>query len=62
VPLLLGASRWWTADSGHDQSSTIASWRDILVGAELTAAGSARPSYSAAGCGSRPAISFDGVA
>jgi len=62
VPLGLGATRWWCADVGHDQSSTIASWRDILVGADLTASGSARPSYSAAGCGSQPAISFDGVA
>lgn len=62
MPLALGARRWWSADSGHDQSATIATWRDIVAGAELTASGGARPSYAAAGCGSRPAISFDGVA
>lgn len=62
TPLALGARRWWTADSGHDQSATIAAWRDVLAGAELTAAGSARPSYGAALVGGRPAVSFDGVA
>lgn len=62
VPLSLGARRWWSADAGHDQSATIASWRDVLAGAELTASGGARPSYGAALVGGRPAVSFDGVA
>lgn len=61
VPLGLQARRWWTADQGHDQSSAIASWRDVVAGAELTAAGAARPSYNASGVGNRPAIDFDGV-
>lgn len=62
TPLALGARRWWTADSGHDQSATIAAWRDVLAGAELTASGGARPSYSATGCGGRPGVVFDGTA
>ncbi len=61
VPLGLGARRWWSADQGHDQSATIAAWRDVVAGDVLAAAGAARPSYNATGCGNRPAIDFDGV-
>lgn len=61
VPLGLGLEFWWTADSGHDASGAIASWRDVIGGLELTASGSGRPAYSATGCGGRPAIVLDGI-
>lgn len=62
APVVMGASTWWSADAGHDRSTTIASWRDCIQGLELTAAGAARPSYDVSGCGGRASISFDGVA
>lgn len=68
TPTDLGASLlgWWSADRADlitQSGGLVSSWRDIVAAYDMTAAGSARPTYGATSWNSSsPGITFDGTA